>query len=275
MAGTTINKDGGYTVIEFDSLSSHADYITENNKSSYSYNKTLEHCNGFIGIDGNLDTIIGNIRYGDEKLTTSLLNLKEQDNYEAEEYDIHMDIEGFAYDMGSVICGEPECCLNTNPLAPKKTIEIVVDLGYSGGVYSDAINYRSIAIMNLVTSLQREGYIVKLSLLSTYPGNYQIHKTNIDTDIVSASQLAVGTSSYYWRGASWLTVQILNKGGCDGGMDGSRTPQEVIDQFKKDNIFYIGGGYTDSRMNYFDSVDEANGYIQELFSKFIDKELVA
>lgn len=37
MVGTMINKDGGYTVIEFDSLSSHADYITENNKSSYSF----------------------------------------------------------------------------------------------------------------------------------------------------------------------------------------------------------------------------------------------
>ena len=275
MAGTLINKDKGYTVIEFDSLSSHADYIAENNKSSYSYNRELKDCSDFIGIEGNLDTIIGNIRYGDEKLTTSLLNLKEQDNYEAEEYDIHMDIEGFAYDMGSVICGEPECCLNTNPLAPKKTIEIVVDLGYCGGCYATAINYRSIAIMNLVTSLQREGYIVKLSLLSTYPRNKQIHKTNIDTDIVSASQLAVGTSSYYWRGASWLTVQILNKGGRTGGDDCSTTPIDIIKQFEKDNIFYIGGGYTDYKMNDFDSVDEANKYIQELFSKFIDKELVA
>lgn len=275
MEGTTINKDKGYTIIEFDSLSSHADYITNNNKSRYSYNKKLKDCNSFIGIEGNLDTIIDNIRYGDERLTTSLLNLKEQDSYEAEEYDIHMDIEGFAYDMGSVICGEPECCLNTNPLTPKKTIEIVVDLGYSGGCYSTAINYRSIAIMNLVTSLQREGYIVKLSLLSTYPHNNQIHKTNIDTDIVSASQLAVGTSSYYWRGASWLTVQILNNGGRDGGSDCSTTPRDVIDQFKKNNIFYIGGGYTDGKMNNLNSVDEANEYIQELFSKFIDKELVA
>ena len=72
---------------------------------------------------GNLkfeDTIEA-MKYGIKDYTSYFLeNIADTTSEEYGGQGIFMDIEGFAYDMGAVVSGEPECCINWNDVAPTK-----------------------------------------------------------------------------------------------------------------------------------------------------------
>jgi len=183
-----------------------------------------------------------------------------------------MDIEGVAYDMGSVVSGEPECCVSMESPSTKQHIEIVVDLGYGGGESATTIDYRSVGIVNLVSTLQAQGYMIDLYIMSVYPSNKCMHRVKINTDTFCVAQLASCTTTEYWRGLGWITVEIMRNKKGDGGCDGSKLSEEKIKQYKDKGVFYIGGGYTDRKMCNLKSGKKATDYIIELFNKFCNSK---
>jgi hypothetical protein len=157
-----------------------------------------------------------------------------------------------------------------NP-STKKHIEIVIDLGYSGGTGATTINYRSIGIVNLVATLQAQGYIVDLYAISIYNSNRCAHRVKINTETFCISQLACVTSTAYWRCIGWMTVEIMRDKKGNGGNDSSSMSSGLRKDIEDTGAFYIGGGYTDSKMNSLKNGADATEYVITLFNKYCSR----
>jgi len=255
----------GCKAIEFNGMVDHVEFLESNNGSRHHHLKAMAREGDFFGCD-NYEELITKMKYGDSKATASLLDkLKSSQVYSDIDNGVKMDIDGFAYDMGSVVSGEPECCLSSGSPQAKPYIKIFVDQGYSGHTDVDVINNRSVGIVNLVTSLQTMGYVVEL-VVGNYERGTKIYGfTKLSTDSLCVSQIAVATSPYYWRCGSWMTTMMLGKTTDTGH---SLMDYSDIEAMEKEGWFYIGGGYTDSKMNSLSTGDDGTEYITELFNKY-------
>ena len=225
--------EDGYDTIDFISPSAHADFAEDvKDDTSYRIVKQVKREATFFDAK-NIGEILDRTRYGDTKATATLLDGLKQATGEGEsQTGVSMDIEGVAYDMGSVVSGEPECCISMEQPSTKKHIEIVVDLGYSGSTSARTINYRSIGIVNLVSTLQAQGYMIDLYVMSMYLNNKCMHRVKVNTETFCVAQLASVTTTSYWRGLGWLTVEIMRDKKSDGGRDGSSLPKEKLEKYK-------------------------------------------
>ena len=188
----------GYKAIEFDSLYSQAEYIEpykDGKKISHIKEVNSGNHDDFFGTKS-IDETITKMKYGDDKATTTLLdNIKDTSTDKDILDDIKMDIEGVAYDMGSVVSGEPECCINTGNPKPRKCIKIIVDLGYIWHTKPSVINYRSAGIVNLVNTLQAKGYVIEVTIGAFFNQLNHAHFVKLDMDNFCVAQLAVATSA--------------------------------------------------------------------------------
>ena len=247
-------EDSGYSVQEFDSFSEVAQFL-EQTPDLYEYKMTktshLRENSSFYGVD-RFDGMLDRIRYGDKTQTENFINeLKDLDTFDELDVGIFRDVEGFAYDMGSVVNGEPECCLNFGSPEAKHTLTIYIDLSYSWRASSSDINNRGLAIIKLINTLISKGYIVNVYVFEhsiTPYGNF-IEKIRINTDILTISTIAYACKCEFFRVVSWLLTAIhMGEKSYEAENTRSEVPNEFIDAIKERGDLYIAGGYGDSRL---------------------------
>lgn len=216
------------------------------------------------------------LKYGDSKITSMYMDKLKQLSNEGEDYTgINMDIEGFAYDMGAVVSGEPECCLNSGFPETKPHLNIFVDIGYCGEVHASIIANRGVAILNLISSLVSQGYLLDIWIvhyIDSSNGKYYSQRVKLSTEFMTIAQLAFAGKSEYFRVVTWLLTAIQRKEYSYTGSGCSQPSKEVIADLKKEGL-YIPSGYTDSRFNSC-NLKTAMELVQEIFNDYVkEKEL--
>ena len=144
------------------------------------------------------------LKYGKAEITTRYLDkLKSLKNENgSENTGFFMDIEGCAYDMGAVVAGEPECCINQGAPSLHPHLTIYIDTGYNGDATQTVIDYRGIAIYHLLTNLIAKGYILDIYFVHYIDVNCGAEKVaqkfKIPTENLVVSQIAFcGTCEFF------------------------------------------------------------------------------
>lgn len=269
--------------ITFDSLHELTDYVDKAIKENrWEVIKEIRQRQGgrekFFG-DTNLENTMQAARYGLKEYTNYFLDNIKDIKPEGDMYDdIFLDYQGFAYDMGSVVAGVPECCINCGAPSISPTITIYVDITFYCGTKAKQIQNRGIAITNLINTLIARKYIIDLYFIDY---NCQSDMNTLITTKIDAATLSVATVAFmcspqFFRQMSWIATDELRNNDSCLGRGQSRLTEEMRKKIKDENIFYIGGSYTDEGcLDHYNNVNEANTYIAKKFNKFCEQQKAA
>lgn len=264
-----------YKIQDFESMNEIAEYIQKTpdiDKYQLISKDYLKSQSSFLGINS-FDKVLDRLRYGDDKMTTIFLDqlatLKTEEGETQNAF--FMDTEGVAYDMGSVVAGEPECCINQGYPETKPFLRIYIDTGYCGDVEPDIIANRGVAVFELISNLISRGYILDVRIIhfiTIWSGQTLAQTVELSTDYLVTSQLAFGGTCEFFRIVTWLltAIQCNNKTYCGEGR--SMPSDEVIKSLKKDGL-YIPSGYTDARFNYCNQ-KQAIEYVSEIYNEYVE-----
>lgn len=265
-----------YEMQDFTSMSEIASYLEKQpnlNDYALTSQSRLREDAEFFGVDS-FEEIPKRLKYGDEKITMMYLGKLKALKEEGEENTgVKMDIEGFAYDMGAVVSGEPECCLSSGYPQTKPHLNIYIDTGYCGGVSPDIIANRGVAILQLVSNLIAQGYLLDIWIvhyIQTSNGGFYCQRVKLSTEFLTISQLAFAGKCEFFRVVTWLLTAIQMQRTSYTGSGKSEPASDVIKELKKDGL-YIPSGYTDGRFNYC-SVKEAIEYVTEIYNDYIKEQ---
>lgn len=270
--------DSGYKIQEFDSFSEVADYL-ESIPDLYDYTMTKkdELSKSFHGVSS-FDGIFDRLRYGDKVQTENFINeLKDLDTFDEIDVGIFRDVEGFAYDMGSVVNGEPECCLNFGSPEAKPTLNMYIDIGYCGGVEVKTINYRGYAIIKLINTLISKGYILNIYVvhyITTYDGKYAgdyAQLFRVPTNFLTLSTIGYSCCCDFFRVVSWLLTAIQSKCKTHSGNGRSMPNSKIIEAIKERGDLYIPSGYTDGRLNICDK-ERAEELVMGYYNDYVQRK---
>lgn len=240
--------------------------------------KQVDKKDNFYGLH-DLRTSLEGMNYGFTELTDYFKDVMSQIKSCTKSFDgIFMDYQGFAYDMGAVVSGEPECCVNMGLPVSTPCIKIFVDIAWSSWISASSILNRGIAITNLINTLLSQGCIVDL-----YAVRYNIQNdmeifftTKVDTKTLSIANIAFMCSPCYFRKIGWITTDCIRDKASEVGRGMSQTSDFMLQKLKNDKIFFIGGDYTNSDIvSHIDSVEDANKYILEIFKKYCQENKIA
>lgn len=266
-------KDGDYEVQAFSCLSEVADYLEKTKDlKKYSLTKSSTLGEGFYGVR-NFSGILPCLREGKQAQTEVFIkNLKDAGTTIDVNEGIFRDVEGFAYDMGSVVDGTPECCLNSGSPVVKKGINIYIDVGYSGSVEPETIDYRGFAIVKLLNTLIAEGYLLNVNIIHfiTAKGRYLAQTFKINTDILDLSSIGFAGTCEFFRVVTWLLTAIQLEDKSYEGDGRSKPEQSILDSIKDRGDLYIPSGYTDSAFNDC-SKEGAEKRVIEIFNKWLER----
>lgn len=219
-----------------------------------------------------LQETIDGMFYGFESSTEYFMNNIEQSKYCSDKDNgLYMSDNGIVYDMGSVLAGIPECCLDFGLPNPTPYIKIMVDLSFPSYFSQTQIYNRGLAVLALIQTLILSGCLVDLYMFElNIQSDMTIMYTNkVDINFLSIAHLAFLCSTEYFRRIGFITTECIRKRSSEVGCGRGDLPQFVIDKIKKDKIFYVGGGYTDSELcNQLDIVDDAIECLLSKFNKF-------
>lgn len=240
--------------------------------------KHVNVCDNFYG-KHNLNETLDGMNYGFAETTDYFKNLITKIKSCTKSFDgIFMDYQGFAYDMGAVVSGEPECCVNMGLPVSTPCIKIFVDIAWSSWISAEQIFNRGVAITNLVNTLLVNGCVVDL-----YAVRYNIQDdldifftTKIDTKTLSIANIAFMCSPCYFRKIGWITTDCLRDIPSSPDRGCSRMTDFLLNKIKQDKIFFIGGDYTNSSITgHLNSIEEASEYILEIFKKYCKENKIA
>lgn len=264
--------------VDFNGFYDQLEYIKDVARDNlYNAVKRVRHRDDWWGTRTLNQTIEG-MKYGFQDDTNYFLNnIAEVKNNDGTSEGVKMSVEGSAYDMGAVIEGVPECCLNFNLPAPVPYINIMVDLFFSGSFSATQIRNRGIAITNLVNTLLFNGYAVDLHAFefnSQWDQNV-MYTIKIDTKNLSMADLAFLCSPEYFRKIALLTIDKRRDSASSAGMGSSEVLPFMLKKFKKSKVFFIGGSISDKNIgSQLSSVKQANKYITKIFQKYCDENKI-
>jgi hypothetical protein len=270
-----ILKFGSYSYKnqDFDNIADVSEFIESQKdlrKYSLTQTETLSEDKYFYGVS-KFEGLTDRMRYGDEQITSKYLDKLEALNmdYETKE-GISFDVEGFTYDMGAVVSGEPECCLNTGFPDVKPHLNIYIDIGYNGSVSPDTIANRGVAILQLINSLLSLGYILDIWMvhfITTSDGELYSQRIKLSTEYLTISQLAFSGTCEFFRVIAWLLTAIQKHSYSYTG-DGKSMPASAVIKDMKNQGLFIPSGYTDERFNCC-SQKEAIELVRQIYNDYI------
>lgn len=269
---TLYNQNKPIKCVDFKSLVDQYNFIIEHiNLNTFNIKDEIKKDSGWNG-KHSLDESLKAMFFGFDNNTNYFLNnvniIRSQDGI-GEGY--YMDSEGLVYDMGAFVSGEPECCLNMGLPEVKPSFKIMVDISFSSQYTEKQINNRGIAITNLINTLLINGYLVDLYFM-LYNTQYDMDvmfTIDLDTKCLPIATIAYLCSTDYFRKICFAVIdKIREKKSCENrGI--SRLTSFMLDKFKKDDIFFIGGSFNNPEIgDKINTIDSANKYILELFNKF-------
>jgi len=266
--------------IEFDNLFEQREYVEKAiNDNKWSVIREIREGqtkrSDFFG-ETNLSETIYAMDYGLQGYTNYFLDNISEVKQEADCNDeLFMDSEGFAYDMGSVVSGVPECCINGGSPTSTPTIKIFVDITFYWGISAKEIQNRGIAITNLINTLLHKKYIIDLAFV-----DFNIQRdlqtmiiTKFDSTTLSVATVALMCSPQFFRQLSWIATDELRGRNSDMGRGTSGMNNYLKNKIDEENIFFIGGSYNDRKVGegVYKSIESANKHITKLFNKFAEK----
>ena len=261
--------------VEFDSIIDQYEYIMPSIRNNRFGNVTeLEKDMGWNG-SYTLNEVIEGMKYGLQKSTDYFLdNIKEIRSQDTTGRGTFLDYDGFAYDMGSVVEGVPECCLNADLPAVKPCIKVLVDVSFSCWHSANQLDNRGIAIVRLINTLLAKGYIVDLYV---YCYNNQddmdvYYKTKISTETLTISTVAFISSVEFFRKIDWITTEVLRGKPSEDGLGSSiYSSSEVQNKITKSGLC-IPGGYQGCNHDDVRSVEAATKWVQKLYEDYCKQE---
>lgn len=219
-----------------------------------------------------LEQTLNGMKYGFKAETDYFLDcIEEIRTQDALSEGMYMDVEGYAYDIGSVVQGVPECCINTGLPTPTPSVTIMVDISFSCVFGSNQLNNRGIAITNLVNTLLLNGYIVDLYFMmyNTQSDMDIMYTIKVDTKSMPISSIAFMSSTDYFRKIGFITMDYIRGKQSGWGRGQSTMHDFMLNKFKKNDIFFIGGGYSNNELSsHLGSPQEADKYLLLMFEKF-------
>lgn len=234
----------------------------------------------------NYSQAMNNLIFGNKDTTQKFLDGLNDSRKEVDTYNnIFLDTEGFAYDMGAVVEGDPNCCLNSIGEAPKKTINIGFPFSYHCGNKSDVIAWRGMAVTNLIYTLMNKGYIVNVKILGCYKPQIDIkfdgdsehyYRSFFDMDL-PVENLCIGTIAFYCSVEFFRIIMILAQSMfCEqptynGYGKGTRDIDDFYSIYGKD-MFIIPDGYMSDEMEKLTSQQHADSVVTRLFNEYCEKE---
>lgn len=268
----------GIRCVEFDNLYEQKEYVNKaisDNKWKVIRDLKCEYKPNFHG-DTPLEKTVLAMDYGLQDYTNYFLenieNVKQESDSNTE---LYMDMEGFAYDMGSVVSGVPECCINGGSPTSTPTIKIFVDITFFWGVTAKEIQNRGIAITNLINTLLTRKYIIELSFVDfNIQGDLNtLIITNIDSSTLSVATIAFMSSPQFFRQISWITTDELRNRDSECGRGRSSMNKWYKQKIEEEKILFIGGSFNDEAVDEgaYRTIESANKYITKLFNKFCNK----
>lgn len=266
--------------------------IFENNIDIYNYIRKMENEKTWSHLEeyrnrgnnwaGNVTygQAMQNLLYGNKDITPQFIEgLKNLGHDIYSNTGVFMNTEGFAYDMGAVVSGEPECCVDMKAPELKKNIKIVLDYTANGGVDGRIIINRGIALVNLIYTLISKGYIIDFNLCRVslwndekgHIGSETINKHFISIKVPTET-LTVGTLGFYCSLEFFRVIMILAEsmmldlpnapGHCCG-------TEDKKDYMLEDNVFLIPSFYLDGKARTKCNTEEgAKEYIIGLFNEY-------
>lgn len=176
---------------------------------------------------------------------------------------------GLFYDMGAVVEGLPENMLVNEIDTNKKEYNIIIDIMYRWDITSNIINNRGKAIFKLLYTLISKNYNINVQFRGIsleYKTRKKIKQAldityNLPKNELNIPTIAFLCSSEFYRGIHLAIVRN----------EGLRNTHSYSDsKFKlQNNDILFGGGYTDLKMNYLTTINQANEYITNVYNKQI------
>ena len=247
--------DGSADVLKY--IQKHEDRVREFLDGHHSFAKKSyeEICNG--------------LKFGIKDYNKKFLEeLKDIEDTKIETNDYFFTDNGMFYDMQSVVDGLPECMLDTVQ-EERKSLRIVSDYAYPHYVSDKRINYRGVSLFKLFYTLLTKNYNLEIEFATKI-----IHRgrTRKELELIfrlPKNELNIPTIAYYCNVEFFraVTCAILET-------EGLRTNCSQSDRdFCSDNPedFFVPAGYTDSRTETFNSVEDADKYITEKFNKYLEQ----
>lgn len=222
---------------------------------------------------------MNNLLYGNKDITPQFVEGLKNLGHDIEmNTGVFMNIEGFAYDMGAVVSGEPECCVDMKAPELKKNIKIVLDWTAPCGVKGDIIINRGIAIVNLIYTLMTKGYIVDFHLcrVSDLRFTGYINGEPVDEHFISikvpTETLTIGTLGFYCSLEFFRIIMILSESMMlnspynAGELSGIENREDYM---LDENVLFIPSFYQDSSAgNRCRTPEGAKEYIIGLFNDY-------
>lgn len=270
-----INSNGrNIKCIEFDGLVEQLEYIKPQIQNNvYGIVDEIRE-NSYNNWNGKytLDQTLNGMMYGFKSETDYFLDMVEEIRTQEGLSDgMYMDVEGYAYDMGSVVDGVPECCVNTGMPTPTPSVSIMVDISFSCGYSAQDLNNRGVAITNLVNTLLLNGYIVDLyyMMYNTQSDMDIMYTIKVDTKTMPISSVAFMSSVDYFRKIGFVTMDVIRGKQSSYGRGTSTIHNFMLNKFKKNDIFFIGGSYSNNSLcSHLSDVRDANKHLLEMFETF-------
>lgn len=258
--------------VNFNGLSDHYYYIKEHiDNNTFGIREEVAEL-GEWGGKYTLDESLEAMFYGFESVTNYFMDyitdIRSQDTIGD---GMAMGVEGSMFDMGSVIEGIPECCIVDEMPSQKQCIPIIIDISFSCIMEAQQIYNRGIAITNLINTLLIYGYIVDLkAMMYNHQHDMDIMTTlNVDTNNLSIANIAYISTTDYFRKIGFATMDCVRQRSSELGRGNSTVLPFMLNKFKEDKIFYIGGDYGNNEMRKkLSTVDSANKYILKLFNLY-------
>jgi hypothetical protein len=257
------------------------EYIRKREKDR-SWEHIREHRTGKAW-SGNVtyEQAMNNLQYGNKDVTLRFIEGLRNLGHEVDvNTGIFMNTEGFAYDMGAVVSGEPECCVDMKAPEPKKSLTILMDYTAPCYVKGKTLELRGLAMANLLYTLVQKGYIINLMMCEVdildYTGkletgdNVRKHMMciKVPTDTLSAGTIGFYTSLEFFR-----VIMILTETMClDTDRPGDAKGSEYIEDYCLDkDTWLIPNCYMDKRGKNLNTIEEANEYVKTLFREYCEK----
>lgn len=263
----------------------------DNNVDLYEYIKSKENLKTWEHIETYRNTkkswsgnvtygqAMTNLQFGNKDITPQFIEGLRNLGHDTEtSTGIFMNTEGFAYDMGAVVSGEPECCVDMKALEPKKTLKIVLDWTASAGVEGRNIINRGIALVNLIYTLMSKGYIIDFHLCRVAELNFTgtINGEDVDKHLVSirvpTETLTIGTLGFYCSLEFFRIIMILAESMM---VDAPYHPGDLHgtmcmgDYMLDKDIMFISSFYMDENAEKrCSSLEGATEYITGIFNKY-------
>ena len=217
---------------------------------------------------------------GETKYTQKFIEgLKTVQNEDTDNTQFGFDVEGDSYDMGAVVEGIPECCIQQTFPQDKKYIRVIAALGFRDGTPEQAIVNRGVAITHLISTLLTQGYIVDFSVCmycsQKFSKQYGGFVLDLPRNMISISSIAFVCSIQFFRIISLLTCDMINDVNWAGHCQAYK-PDEFLDWARKDTL-YIDDDYDydfekDVR-DYCKTPELAMAYVKEKYNNFCENNV--